>query len=335
MRIRMFGLFGLRGSTLNKITNAEFAERLAWPLDRKIQESWHRMEQWYNWCRAEGHTCSIAFSGGLDSTVLRHLYLSNPMLKTQPIRLVFADTGIDYPEIREFVRSIENVVVARPKKTFPQIIKEYGYPIISKRIAQYVGEIQRTESVHMMRLRLTGFRKNGLRNEMSMIPQKWQFLAGAPFKISDRCCYYMKKLPMKCMGCPMVGVRATEAKQREKTYLMSGCNAYSARTPRSWPIAFWTDDDIREYIRSHDVQYCLIYDMGYTRTGCFPCAFGVHLEPRPNRFELMRKTHPRLWDFCMDTLGLQKIFEWMNNYLSPTQRIHFGIDAEQQVLFAS
>jgi len=80
-------------SGVMKISAEEMNERLAWPLDRKIQESWHRMEQFYNWCRMEGHQCSLSFSGGLDSTVMLHLMRSNPFLKGAPIRVVFSDTG--------------------------------------------------------------------------------------------------------------------------------------------------------------------------------------------------------------------------------------------------
>jgi len=162
---------------------------------------------------------------------------------------------------------------------------------------------------------------------MSRIPPKWHFLTGAPFRVSDKCCHYMKKKPLSCIGCPMVGVRATEGQQRGKTYQMYGCNTYESNSPRSWPIAFWTDGDVRQYIQAHSIRYCSIYDMGYERTGCYPCPFGLHMDDRPTRFERMQNTHPNLWNYCMDNLGLQRVFEWMNQYLTKTQQLHFGQDA--------
>ena len=45
------------------------------------------------------------------------------------------DTGLEYPEIREFVKLHENVEVLRPKINFRQAIERYGYPFISKEVA--------------------------------------------------------------------------------------------------------------------------------------------------------------------------------------------------------
>lgn len=45
------------------------------------------------------------------------------------------DTGLEYPEIRAFVRSFENVEILRPKMNFRQVIMKYGYPFIGKEVA--------------------------------------------------------------------------------------------------------------------------------------------------------------------------------------------------------
>ena len=55
--------------------------------------------------------------------------------------------------------------------------------------------------------------------------------------------------------------------------------------------------------------------MGYSRTGCMFCMFGIHLEKEPNRFQLMEKTHPKLYDYCMKDLGCNKLLDLINiNY---------------------
>ena len=305
------------------LTMDELKERLAWPLDRKIQESEHRMEQWFTYWRERGETVSLSFSGGLDSTVMLHILRNNPFLKNENIPVIFADTGIEYPEIRDFVHSTEDVTIVKATKPFIKIIEEDGYPVVSKRVAQYLREIRQTKSPHMVRLRLTGWRKDGTHSPMGMISKKWHFLVGAPFKVSDRCCDFMKKIPMSCMSCPYIGVRADEGQHREKTYLQFGCNYIDTKNPRSWPMAFWTDGDIREYIKANNVPYSPIYDMGYRRTGCYPCCFGLHLEAWPNRFQLMEKTHPRLYNHCMDKIGIQRVLEFMNEWLPKKQQISF------------
>ena len=44
--------------------------------------------------------------------------------------------------------------------------------------------------------------------------------------------------------------------------------------------------------------------------------FGVHKEKEPNRFQLLYKTHPKIWEFCMKDfndggLGEKRVLEYM------------------------
>lgn len=79
-----------------------------------------------------------------------------------------------------------------------------------------------------------------------------------------------------------------------------------------------------EYIHKYNLPYCKVYDMGYVRTGCVFCMFGVHLDKTPNRFQQLQKTHPQLWRYCMKPwdkggLGMREVLEYMGvpyeNYL--------------------
>ena len=76
----------------------------------------------------------VSFSGGKDSTVLldiaRRLY--------PDIKAVFIDTGLEYPEIRQFVKQFDNVDWLKPRITFRQVIERYGYPFISKEVSECV-----------------------------------------------------------------------------------------------------------------------------------------------------------------------------------------------------
>jgi hypothetical protein len=47
-------------------------------------------------------------------------------------------------------------------------------------------------------------------------------------------------------------------------------------------------------------------------TGCMFCMFGVHLEQSPNRFERMALTHPKLYDYCINNLGLGNVLDYIN-----------------------
>ena len=83
-------------------------------LEQKIQITKSRIIEWYE--RNEGKVY-ISFSGGKDSTVLLHI-----AREIYPdIKAVFIDTGLEFPEIREFALSQENVVRLKPDMNFRKL----------------------------------------------------------------------------------------------------------------------------------------------------------------------------------------------------------------------
>ena len=104
----------------------------AMPLDMKVAHTKQRIREWVREYGIDG--VFISFSGGKDSTVLLHI--ARQMYPD--IKAVFVDTGLEYPEIRKFVKTFDNVEILRPKMRFDEVIKKYGYPIISKEIAECV-----------------------------------------------------------------------------------------------------------------------------------------------------------------------------------------------------
>jgi 3'-phosphoadenosine 5'-phosphosulfate sulfotransferase (PAPS reductase)/FAD synthetase len=223
---------------------------------------------------------------------------------------VFVDTGLEYPEIVDFVKTQENVTILKPKMSFYGVIQKYGYPVISKEVSQKISEIRTTKSDKLRDKRLHGDSKGN-----GKVPEKWKFLVDAPFSISNKCCDVLKKNPVKAYEketgrMPIVGTMACESRLRLFTYLKNGCNSFSGRT-MSMPMAFWEDKDIWEYLKTYNVPYSNIYDMGYDRTGCMFCLFGLHMQERPNRLDTMKQTHPKLHDYCMNKLGLQDVLKFL------------------------
>ena len=106
------------------------------PLDLKIKKTEQRIREFYDYFDGD---VFISFSGGKDSTVLldiaRNLY--------PDIEAVFSDTGLEYPEIKEFVKTFPNVTIVRPKYSFKQILIKYGYPIVSKEVCDVVAGARR------------------------------------------------------------------------------------------------------------------------------------------------------------------------------------------------
>jgi 3'-phosphoadenosine 5'-phosphosulfate sulfotransferase (PAPS reductase)/FAD synthetase len=279
-------------------------------MEEKIKRTKQLIIEWYE--QYDGNVY-VSFSGGKDSTVL--LNIVRGMYPDVPA--VFADTGLEYPEIKEFVKTIDNVVTLRPKKSFRQVLDEYGYPVVSKEQSQYVMQYRNAKSEKTKQTRWFG-NKWG----MGKISEKWKFLVGAPYKITDKCCDIFKKNPFKeyekqTGRKPFIGVMGVESSHRMKYYLNGDCNAFNAKRPTSKPIFFWNDDDIWKYMRDFGVKYSNIYDKGYTRTGCMFCMYGLDQQQRQvkegkldkDRFELMKETHPKLYKYCMDNLKLREVIK--------------------------
>lgn len=299
--------------------------RQAMPLKDKIRFTENRIYEWVNRVGVNG--TYISFSGGKDSTVLldlvRNLY--------PKIEALFVDTGLEYPEIKKFVKTKENVTILRPKMMFNQVIEKYGYPIISKSVSDTVelakkNIIEGKETLRVMKLKGELMKNDGTPSFFNC--SKWAFLLDAPFKISNKCCNVMKKTPArefnKLTGkLPIIGTMAEESLLRTKDYLKHGCNSFNGKKPHSTPIAFWTEQDILEYIVTKNLDYASVYGeikqdqngkyytTGCNRTGCMFCGFGCHLEKEPNRFQMMKKTHPTQWDYCINKLGLREVLDYI------------------------
>lgn len=113
-------------------TKESLKQKQALPLDQKVQLTKQRIQEWVDRWGLDG-VC-VSFSGGKDSTVLLHI--AREMYPD--IKAVFIDTGLEYPELREFVRTFDNVDWIKPQMSFKQTIQKYGYPFISKEVAECV-----------------------------------------------------------------------------------------------------------------------------------------------------------------------------------------------------
>ena len=118
---------------MNKHTISDLYQMQSLPLKYKIAMTQQRIRGWYDhW---DGNVY-VSFSGGKDSTVLVDIITK---MGYKDIPLVFVDTGLEYPEIREFVKGYgDKVTWLKPKLTFKQVIEKYGYPFISKEVSECV-----------------------------------------------------------------------------------------------------------------------------------------------------------------------------------------------------
>ena len=240
------------------------------------------------------------------------------------------ETVIDYPKDKDGKRV-----------TFRRVIEKYGYPIISKEVAKDVGRYQNNgginsktgeETIASKLLRGVALMEGGQPSRFNK--SQWFYLTKAPFKISDKCCNALKKRPSYRFGKqrdlkPVIATMAEESRYRKNQWLASGCNSFDSRNPTSKPMSFWTEQDILKYIKAYGVPLASVYGeikqddngkyytTGCNRTGCIFCGFGCHLEKEPNRFQQLKETHPKLYDYCMKPwdeggLGMDEVLNYIN-----------------------
>lgn len=174
----------------------------------------------------------------------------------------------------------------------------------------------------------TGVEKSGM---SQFNKEKWLPLArDVPIPISHYCCSKIKKAPLMAFynanGVrPILAMMADESRIRKQAWMRTGCNAFDGIHVQSTPMAFWTEQDVLQYIIDNDLpiasvygdivsvddegneydphgllfQGCKLKCTGCERTGCIFCGFGFHLEKGETRFQRLARTHPRQYEYCL------------------------------------
>ena len=258
--------------------------------------------------------------------------------------------GIDAPGIS--VSSLEDISIQRVHKqlgieclqsakrpdgkpwTKAQIIQEFGFPVLSKEIAAKIETLANpTENNATVRHAIvtgeTGAYGGFQTNSRMKLAQKWLDLFGGyaneyegtnyatpDFKVSSRCCYYLKEKPCddwarEHNSVPFLGLMASEGGRRAKSLRINGCNYFGESTIRSAPFAIFSRNDLLQLALELDVPVPEIYGTiesdllgnlyttGAQRTGCSMCGFGIHLEKRPHRFDQLKERNPKEWRYWM------------------------------------
>ena len=326
--------FHYGGKKIESEAYTELRRLRAMPLDQKIQRSLYVISCWYE---AWGGKVAISYSGGKDSSVL--MWLVRQLFPEVPG--VFCNTGLEYPEVVTHVKKTQNVEIVRPAKPFHHVIRDHGWPLISKRVSRGISILRNPTGANgnIYKLYNEGINRFGEPVQGFKMPLRWRFLIDAPFECSDICCQIMKKDPMhkyqkKTGRMPYLGLLATDSKAREKAYLQHSCNAYDISNPRSLPLGFWTEHDVLECIAKHKIKIPKVYGKittrsgeltttGAKRTGCVFCGFGLHMDTIPTRIQRLAISHPRLFRYVMGRLGMGEVLDYCRKHACGSVANHF------------
>ena len=285
-------------------------------LELKVALTKQRIREWVTEFSSQG--VYVSFSGGKDSTVLLHLVRSI----YPDVEAVFVNTGLEFPEIQKFAKSFDNVKVLYPEINFRQVISENGYPMLGKDISKKIAAARNGKEWALKFLEGRAEYKGKL-SQFNI--KKYLPLLVVDFKVSNKCCDITKKNPIhkyeKETGkLPIVATMASESNIRTTAWLRTGCNSFDSKNQISKPMSFWTEQDVLQYIKEENLSIASVYGdivsvggqmsfegcecklctTGCDRTGCIFCGFGAHLEKGEGRFQRLKRTHPKQYDFCIN-----------------------------------
>lgn len=312
-----------------------FKAKQKMPYDFKKQYARIRAWEFYNECAKRNIDCYVSV-GGLDSITLM-FFLKSIGIDIPAVSV----SSLEDPSIQKIHRDL-GVISLKPALRNDGthwnkqiLIQEFGFPVLSKEIAKKIEMLQNpTEKNKTVRHAIvtgeTGKQGGFQKNSRMKLSQKWLNLFGglenenegvdyqiAPFKVSSKCCYYLKEKPCidwakKHNSVPYLGLMASEGGRREKSLMLNGCNYFGKGAIRSAPFAIFTRQDLLHLALELNVPIPAIYGeiktnddgelytTGEQRTGCSMCGFGIQLEKRPHRFDRLRERNPKEWDFWMN-----------------------------------
>jgi 3'-phosphoadenosine 5'-phosphosulfate sulfotransferase (PAPS reductase)/FAD synthetase len=223
---------------------------------------------------------------------------------------------------------------------FLYCLEQYGMPLMGKAASKLDAH----------RINIECFLKYSKTNsENEKLQEYYDVLKECKF--SQHCCTLLKKKPSEEMQKELdvdviiKGLMAEESHTRMVNVATRGCIFASHRDHiqdgpfyHVSPIAMWTDADIWSYIKYYELPYSSLYDITYEdkdgntrfikRNGCMFC--GTDLMFNDNHLAILRQTHSRAYDVCMEKFGYRKALNILfRRYKKPS--IHAAMNKQGKI----
>lgn len=285
------------------------AQALANGIKMPYEEKIHHAEKVISEALKRRVRWALSYSGGRDSTVLGHMLLN---LGLTGIPHVSSNTRMEYPETLKMLRSWAeriheegmNLNVVFPKDRPNTLWKKIGVPLWSKEIAYKFRQFNRISG----------------RSISKYVPpelhESFRKLKESGMKVTDECCYYLKKKPMKEWDIAngvhghFTGLRCAESRARRLMWITSG-SLYYVEQKALWlcnPLSFWSDADVARYLEENNLVV-LKPDTPNGGSGCVTCMFGClsrASEGVANNMQDLKTRNPKLWLAALDDWGYRE-----------------------------
>ena len=225
----------------------------------------------------------ISFSGGKDSTVLH--YLIDEALPGNNIPRVYADTGIEYNDVKAFVKELQakddRIQIIKPSVNIKRMLERDGYPFKNKQHSRILAVYQHSGVGNTVKQYL--YDNRGKFNCPKAL--KYQFSEAFHLKVSEKCCQRMKKEPFQRWekengrSIALTGMMSSEGGLRES---IQSCiiTDKDGKLKKFHPLLKVSEEWENWYIESRNIRLCTLYYPPYNfkRTGCKGCPYALRLQ---------------------------------------------------------
>lgn len=129
-----------------------------------------------------------------------------------------------------------------------------------------------------------------------MVSQHGEFLFFDSKPKQEFCCKIRKVEPneraLASLDVWITGLRRDQSESRKATRRASWIERNGRQLLKLAPLADWTEEQVGEYVRDHDLPYNALYDQGYTSIGCAICSTPTlpHEDKRAGRWRWFNHT---------------------------------------------